>query len=447
MTFVAVSGFAQSFKSLRYDENYSYLKDSTQLNWYERMKFTRLSSSGNHYLSLGGEVRYQYFRFRNEEWGDASEDKDGFVLNRLLLHADWHINKRIRLFTQLQSSIVVGRVDPPSPVELNEMDMHQLFADVVLLENKDQSLTFRVGRQEMSYGSSRLISPREGPNNRQAFDGFKLFFKSKHVKTDLFFSRYVASRQGIFNDKIFNKNVQFGGAYVTVSGIPVIRNIDVYYLGLRKASSTWADVKGKELRHSVGSRIWGASKRWSYDVEGLFQFGDLASSSISAWTLSSNTTYQLGESESAPTIGVKTEMISGDKNPDDGRIQSFNPLFPRGAYFGYAALIGPSNLFDVHPSIEVPVSKKVSAFVDYDFFWRYSLGDGIYSPGASVIYPAGDGDSKFIGHQISGTIEYSPHAFVFIRGETTWFKSGEYLKSVSAGKNIFYVGITTTLRF
>jgi len=444
---LAAQASAQPFMSLRYDEHYAYLKDSTRLNWYQQMKYDRLSSSGNSFVSFGGEVRYQYFKFKNEGWGDAAEDNDGFILNRLLLHADLHLNKRIRLFTQLQSSIAVGRAEPPSPVELNELDMHQLFADAILLQDEDNTLTFRAGRQEMNYGSSRLISPREGPNNRQAFDGFKLLLKKKRVKADVFFTRYVRSKKGIFNDQAFDKNTQFGGAYVVMNSVPLLGNVDVYYMGIRKETSAWADVKGKELRHSVGSRIWGKIKRWTYDFEGLFQFGDVANASIRAWTLSSNNAYQLGDSESAPTLGLKTEMISGDKRPGDGKIQSFNPLFPRGAYFGYAALIGPSNLFDVHPSIGVPLSSTVSAFVDYDLFWRYSLHDGIYTPGVAMIYPAEDGSSKFIGHQISGTLEYVPNPFVFIRVETTWFKAGDYIKSVGAGKNIYYFGVTTTLRF
>ncbi len=114
-----------------------------------------------------------------------------------------------------------------------------------------------------------------------------------------------------------------------MTGTPVLGNIDVYYLGIRKETSAWADVKGKELRHSLGSRIWGRTKRWTYDFEGLFQFGDIANSAIRAWTLSSNNSYPVRDSDKAPTIGLKTEMISGDKRPGDGKIESFNPLFPK----------------------------------------------------------------------------------------------------------------------
>ncbi len=54
----------------------------------------------------------------------------------------------------------------------------------------------------------------------------------------------------------------------------------------------------------------------------------------------------------------------------------------------------------------------MSVFADYDLFWRYSLHDGIYTPGVAMIYPAEDGSSKFIGHQISGTLEYVPNPFL-----------------------------------
>ena len=234
---------------------------------------------------------------------------------------------------------------------------------------------------------------------------------------------------------------------LTENNTRFLGNIDLYYLGIRRDQATWSDVKGEEVRHSVGSRVWRADKRFSYDIEGLYQFGSVDGSTISAWTLSFNNSYVLGSKKLSPTAGLKTELISGDAETDDHRIQSFNPLFPRGAYFGYAALIGPSNLFDIHPSIDVPISNAVTFSTDYDIFWRYSTRDGIYNPGAKVIYGPGDSGKAFIGHQISGNIDFTPNKHIFIRAEATWFKAGSYLKSVSSGKNILFVGFTSTLKF
>src|SRR5882757_8323102 len=88
MLCVAVS--AQNFKPLRYDEDYSYLRNDTSRNWYDDMKFQPLSKNKETYLSYGGEVRYQYFWFQNENWGAAPKDKDGFFLTRYLGSVDFH---------------------------------------------------------------------------------------------------------------------------------------------------------------------------------------------------------------------------------------------------------------------------------------------------------------------------------------------------------------------
>ena len=102
---------------------------------------------------------------------------------------------------------------------------------------------------------------------------------------------------------------------------------------------------------------------------------------------------------------MRADVISGDTNPGDNTLGTFNALFPRGAYFGEISLIGPANLFDVHPSLELHLTKHVTMTADWDFFWRYSTDDGLYDNGGNVIRAA-DGDARFIGHQPSIGIEW-----------------------------------------
>jgi hypothetical protein len=229
--------------------------------------------------------------------------------------------------------------------------------------------------------------------------------------------------------------------------IPILQNVDVYYLGLSKASATFDDGKAKELRHSIGSRIWKKSATWQYDFEGLYQWGRFGTKDISAWTLSSNTSYRFNAVKGKPEIGLKTELISGDRTYDDNKLNAFNPLFPRGAYFGLAALIGPSNLADIHPSLSFELSSKIELGMDYDAFWRYSANDGIYAPSTLLIYSGRNSTDKFIGQQFSTELVYTPNRFLYFRTEFTWFKSGAYLQAVSPGKDILFTGMTVQLKF
>ncbi|MCA1920300.1 MAG: alginate export family protein, partial [Flavobacterium piscis] len=162
------------FQKLRYDDNVTYLKDSTR-NWYEKIKYIPLSQNSNFYASIGGEARFQYTYTVNDKWGDDSDEGDGYLLSRYLLHADVHLGI-FRTFVELQSSLANSKTDP-SPVDQNELDFHQAFLDIDFINTENERLTVRSGRQEMSYGSQRLIAVREGPNSRLAFDAVKLFYK------------------------------------------------------------------------------------------------------------------------------------------------------------------------------------------------------------------------------------------------------------------------------
>ena len=85
--------------------------------------------------------------------------------------------------------------------------------------------------------------------------------------------------------------------------------------------------------------------------------------------------------------------------------------------------------------------------MDYDIFWRYSKNDGIYGPNVTLIYSGKNSDHKYIGRQFSSDLVYTPNNFLYFRVEFTWFKTGEFLKDVSPGKNILFTAVTAQLKF
>lgn len=446
--FPAVNLFSQAVipvKSLRYDEDYSFLENDSLRNFYPKIKFIPLSTDKKTFISYGGEMRFQYFYSKNEEWRDHPQDPDGFVLTRWLKHFDFHLGKYFRTFGQLQSSLANSRIHP-TLVENNPLDVHQLFVDINPVVTETSKLTLRIGRQELLYGSQRIISVREGPNNRQSFDALRLLFSSDNHKTDVFYSNFVVARPNIFDDGL-NSDVQLGGAYIVWGKVPGIKNIDLYYLVLRKKNTIFNDGTGKELRHSFGTRIWSSRGQWKYDIEGLCQFGKFANKHITAWTASINTSFEFSSATWKPQLGLKAELISGDKEKGDNKLQTFNPLFPRGAYFGLAALIGPANLIDVHPSVSFELSEKLSFDVSYDLFWRYSRNDGLYAVNVSLIHPDGNTSETKIGNQLSSALVYDSNGLLLFRGEFTWFNAGPYLKVLHACEDILFTGVTVQIKF
>ncbi|MGS2739450.1 alginate export family protein [Sinomicrobium sp. M5D2P17] len=432
------------FKPLRYEEVYGKVAIDSNMTFMDRIKYIPLLKNDRLTLSLGGELRSQYQFFKNELWGDIPDDTDGFVFNRGLLHLETKYKERLRLFAQLQSGTAISRIDL-SPIDQNELELHQLFVDYTF-HLRSSEITLRIGRQEMLYGSQRLISVREGPNNRQSFDAIKVALKAKDFKTEIFYSQFVRSYFGSFNDRM-NPDTKLFGSYNIINNLPVINNIALYYFGLHKRSASFNIISGEERRHSIGTRIWDNTNDWNYDFEAVWQFGKIADQSIAAWTVSINTNYRFPSLKLQPKIGLKTEIISGDKSPKDGRLQTFNPLFPRGAYFGLGAFLGPANLFDVHPYAELEVTDKVSLGLDYDFFWRLRTTDGIYMPNASLLYPSSDSPHSYIGSQLGAFLACDLIRSLSLEVEATFFDAGYFLEDVSAGRDIFFTATTLTYRF
>jgi len=428
------------FLNLRYDEDYSHLRNDSSNHWYNRMKFNPVSGSG--YLSAGGEIRYQTQYYRNEDWSNTPKPSYNAFYTRFLFHTDLQFGAGVRIFTQLASTFAEGRITPERSIDENQFNVHQLFVDWNFPEQTTQ-LTIRFGRQELLYGSQRLIAVREGPNNRQSFDAIKFMIKRGDWKIDLYYGRPVRIFTGALDDE-FNKNVQVWSLYAVK--IFSTWHADLYYIGLQHREKTFLEGNEHELRHSVGTRIWRKKAPWSVDFEALYQFGSFGDSQISAYTASLNAAYVWDDLPLNPAIGLKTEIISGDRKTNDDRLNTFNPLFPRGAYFGLAALIGPSNLVDFHPSLSIAPSEALDFNMDYDLFWRYSTNDGIYGPNVTLIYGASSSNS-FIGQQLGLSMEYRPSAFLTITPELMWFFAGPYLKDVSPGKNVSFAAITIQLKY
>src|SRR5690348_8569848 len=99
------SSTSPSYQQQLYDADWSYLRDpERRTDPLDRLKYIPLNDR-DWYVSLGGEARWRYEYFNEFAFGAGPQDKDGYWLQRYLLHADWHLGKRVRVFTQLQSGI------------------------------------------------------------------------------------------------------------------------------------------------------------------------------------------------------------------------------------------------------------------------------------------------------------------------------------------------------
>ena len=159
------AGSPPVFTALRYDEDYSYLKDpADRTDAFDPIKYISLSERSDSYLTLGGQVRDRYEYFQNNLFGSGPQDPNGYNLLRVLANADLHLGPNVRVFVQGISATEQGRVGGPRPSDVDEIDLHQAFVDITLPLAADSNFTLRGGRQVIVFGAERLIGVSDFTN-------------------------------------------------------------------------------------------------------------------------------------------------------------------------------------------------------------------------------------------------------------------------------------------
>ena len=193
---------APAYKALRYDEDYSYLREpGARSDIWDPLKFIRLDLQSGSYLTLGGEIRQRYEYHRNARWVQGAQDDNGYLLQRYMLHADVHLGAGFRIFAQTRGAYESGRNGGPRATDEDQLDLTQAFFDVAWRPAEEATFTVRVGRQEVGLGSSRLVSFRESPNLRRSFEGVRGIIERGGVRIDLLALEVVEVRDGTFNDR------------------------------------------------------------------------------------------------------------------------------------------------------------------------------------------------------------------------------------------------------
>lgn len=442
-----VAATAPAFKLLRYDEDYSYLQDpARRSDFWDPVKYIPISASG-WFISLGGEVRERFEDYTAANFGVPGKQGDSYLLHRALLHADLHAGEFVRGFVQLGNQLAPGK-DNAAPPYSDRLDVQQAFVDVrfPLKERVADDPFLRIGRQEMAFGAQRLISIRDAPNVRRAFDGARLGGTVDRVRVDAFATRPVQLRDGVFDDRP-NHAQGFWGAYATVADSLIPHSgFDLYYLGFENDHALFSTGTGVERRHSIGARVFGRHGDWDWDWETLGQFGSFSQRQIRAWGFSTDTGYTLAAYDWKPRGGVKATMGSGDRNPHDGTLGTYDGLFPKLAYFNQAGLIGASNVIDIQPSLTLHPVPALKLTLACDFIWRATTHDAVYtSVGIPIAGTAGH-PGQYSSSQFSVDAAWQANRHILLNAGLVYVDVSKALSTVG-GHNTTFTYIAASYTF
>jgi hypothetical protein len=434
-----------AYSMLRFDENYSCLANpANRTDWFDPVKYIPLRTNDpSWYLTFGGELRERFEGNYDPNFGIHAAGADDYLLQRITLLADLHLGERVRVFAEGISGLQEGDSQPAPPVQQDPIDLQFAFLDVVPYLTEDESLTLRAGRFGMSFGSGRLVATRAAPNIPFRFEGFEAIYARPLWEATAFLTRPVEDSGGISGS---DPGTAFWGLYLTHwFDVRQTLGVDLYYLGIHREHGAYASGTGDEHRHSLGAREFGEWNGWDWNAEQVLQVGTFGNESILAWTAALDSGYTW-DAMWSPRLGLKAGITSGDHNPNNGRMETFDALYFKSGYFNDASLIRPQNVIGVHPNLELKPSRTVTVDGGANWFWRYSQNDAVYAVPGFVSVPALKTASSYVGTALDVNLTWQLQRHVSFQASYVHFFTGDYIHE-AGGHDVDYVSTTIDFLF
>lgn len=437
---------------VRYQDNNELIKQNkSYFPWTRALKVIPLSKKGKAFnLSVGGEIRQQFFEVQSSNFGDGRPGTifdERYLEQRYLLHTNWQLSPYFRVFTQLTSNQVSGDKNVRPGIDLNDFDLLQGFVDFnIPTKSSPTKMSLRVGRQEVFYGSRRMIGFREGPSIRRAFDGVKFRIQKRKKSVELFYLQPIVAYSGIFDDYSSRNNSVFG-AYFSLRD-KSLYGVEGYYIGALRDTAWYVNTIDEEQRHSLGARAFIGGRVLKLSLESTYQFGSFGDDKISAFQVAFQGQYQYSLAKLKPYVSLWADIFSGDKEINDGKINTFRPISaePVGSS---PFSIGNANLYSVKPTIGFYPFQNLNIGISANPLWRFSENDYVYVSSVSRVKRKNrkPEESHYFATVFEGDISYEVRKQITLQGRVGVALPGSYAKATGKGEQMPFGVIKVQYKF
>jgi hypothetical protein len=421
-------------------------------------------------------------RENNFDFDDSvrSLTDDNWVLQRfriglMLKPVDW-----LRIYAQGQDSRewLSDRADIPGVLGAEGDDPFDLRQAYIEIGNtKDIPWGIKAGRQMLTYGDERLIGGFEWNNIGRTFDAVKLSYKTPTWWVDAFASTVVVPhREGYNQSDLFNGNETereqvLSGIYFSTTAL-AFQTTDVYALHLHEeqtVTSTNFLSLGLRLKSKPGYfapvEPAGYSKDgktvvpplapkpigFDYEGEFVFQTGEVRDLDLTAFAAHVGAGYTFDHSW-LPRLGIAYNYGTGDDDPADGDIETFQNLFPTNhKFYGQMDVFSWQNMHDLEVSLKFSPVKKVNVKAEYHAFWLASTDDVWYRANGTTavrpLTPTARAASNYAGSEVDLTITYAATKWLTFEAGYSHFFAGDYLADTGASDDADFGYVQATVAF
>ncbi len=353
---------------------------------------------------------------------------------------------------------------------------------------KEFPLTLRAGRQVLSYGDERVIGAFDWNNIGRTFDAVKLRWEEKMWWLDAFVSSVVVPERGSYNQSdLFNGNETereqiFSGLYFNTVALGP-QSIDLYALhlhenlplakgdtnfatfGVRIVSKPGAfapEMSASDGKMVADGKSMADSKSapppmkkkpvgLDYSFEGAFQTGKVRGLDLTAWAVHGALGYTF-DIPWLPRVALGYSYGSGDGDPLDGDIETFQNLFPTNhKFYGQMDVFSWQNIHDLELNFRVQPVKKVSIRADYHAFFLASTDDAWYrANGVATVRPitaAARNADNYAGSEIDVLATWAVNKYVSVDAGYSHFFAGSYLGDTGTDDDADFGYVQATITF
>jgi hypothetical protein len=425
----------------RWEEDWSVLADPrVPREPFDSLKYMPLSPGDpKTYLSLGADVRERFEANDTAGFGIAPNRNNDYLISRTDWYADLHIADQVQMFTQFESDFAPWKT-MLTPADQDVLDLEQAFVTVTEPVG-DGTARVRLGRQQMNFDLQRFVSDRDGPNVRQSFDAAWGDYENGPWKFITFYSQPVqiydfgaqpfdSYSSGAFTFDVVRAQRELFG-WATLSS---------YYAYYALDNARYLSVSGNERRDSIDVRFAAKANNFDGDLEVMSQTGSIGNDTIRAWAVGSISGYTFAHIGWTPRLGMQFDAASGDGNPHDNVLQTFNPLFPNGYYFTLAGYTGYTNLIHVKPSVAIHPTNSLTLTLAVAAQWRETTADAVYLQGSVPVPGTAGQPGRYTGTygQLDLNWAMTPHSSFAI--QAVRFDVGDAIQR-AGGHDSNYVGV------
>ncbi|HEY3324284.1 MAG TPA: alginate export family protein [Planctomycetota bacterium] len=342
--------------------------------------------------SLGGSAQHRYQSFDNlvnyfagtaDAASSSGHSHDLSLFARERVNLEIHHDCGLRFFLEAQDAREFSHGRPASPVATeNFLDLYQGYLDFGFRPDivDKPTLQFRVGRQELELGNGHFFSAQDWNNTGQNFDLARADWRPDGFELTTFAGWPLDAARRKFD---VPSGETIAGANLKAVGIPfghIVEGRLLYKWDERTTVAGERGTTGPERRWTLGSQARGHFlTTWDYTLDASYQTGSSGGSNIRAWNAYGEAGWTYRFKWRSLRVAAQYSQSSGDRNPADGTVQTFDPLFADQYLFhGKLLIAGDRNLEDFNPKAQARLWRGGLIQLDYHLFRLNQARDALY---------------------------------------------------------------------